>query len=360
MPSARDLILHLVQQAQHVAAPLQHTKQPLTSTKRAILRGDLTIAKVERCDENERRLLVGDAQDVKPSPRHSDEQMSWTSDLAQIEALPPKQRSLAAVARVLTTLNLSGAKLSSLDLREFKHLKTLSVSSNPDITELSGVPASLTTLEAYDCSIAAISWKPTALPQLTSLALSYNPISDAALLAIVQACPALSCLDLAWTHISDTAAAIAALQKLPALRILALEGSPLSLFSSYRRSFVCELPQLRALDGSRIQSSEREACSTEQQLQQQQPAAANASSDVQAALSTDTVVLRLELQSVVLDAPPPAAERKSSKSSKGKTAAAVAGKDKPKAKPPANGKHSSHVSATDNTAVTINALKYLY
>jgi hypothetical protein len=347
MPSAREALLHLVQQEQHVTTPLQHTKQPQSTSKRAILRGDLTIAKVERCDENERHTHAVDTQDAKRSAAYSNKQLTWTSDLAQIETLPLKHRSLAAVARVLTTLDLSAAKLTSLDLREFTHLKSLNVSSNPDITELSGVPASLITLEAYDCSIATISWKPAALLQLTTLALSYNPVSDAALLTLVQACPALSCIDLAWTHMADSPAAIAALQRLLELRILALEGSPLSLLASYRRSFVRALPSLRALDGCRIQSSEREAYSTEQ-LQQQQADPTNDTFEVAAAVSTDTVLLRLELLSIVLDVPPPAVDSKSSKNSKGKVGAA-AGKDKPKAK--AAGKRTSHVSTCVSAAV---------
>ncbi|KAG5180331.1 hypothetical protein JKP88DRAFT_324405 [Tribonema minus] len=119
--------------------------------------------------------------------------------------------------------------------------------------------ASSNVVAASCCSIAAIDL-PT-LPQLTTLNLAYNPVDEQTLGQLISACPNATSLDLTWSHLSDPWTAADRLRALAALRVLGIQGSPLTLTRQWRPHMLQRVPQLRALDGAVIDSPGRNSYS---------------------------------------------------------------------------------------------------
>jgi hypothetical protein len=172
----------------------------------------------------------------------------------QREARPaPLQSVRNAFERM--DLRDAGVECVGAELTRFERLRELDLSGNA-LRCLEALPPQLQALSANANEIDSVELGSEATPsRLVFLSLSGNRL--ASLAALAARAPRVAYLDISYNSVSDLPAALAALQQLPSLRHLFLEGNPCCLLASYRAQVVAALPRLEALDGRPVAAAER-------------------------------------------------------------------------------------------------------
>jgi hypothetical protein len=93
---------------------------------------------------------------------------------------------------------------------------------------------------------------------LTTFNAAGNNLCTEHALAPLKACKALTVLDLSDNHIGP--ALLAFFQHMPTLRVLYLQGNPITKLPTYRRHVVSALTGLTYLDDQPVHDIERAAC----------------------------------------------------------------------------------------------------
>jgi hypothetical protein len=143
------------------------------------------------------------------------------------------------------TLRMPRMKIERLDLENFQRLRELDVSGN-NLGRIDGIPWSLQILNAYDCQIESVGNLPESL---LHLGLGYNKLgSKDQLSAVVNMCPELVSLDMAFNSFCDFKETLETIAHLTKLKHLYLTGNPLALAPNYRLWVLKTLAGLEVFD----------------------------------------------------------------------------------------------------------------
>ncbi|XP_049906143.1 leucine-rich repeat-containing protein 43-like [Epinephelus moara] len=191
---------------------------------------------------------------------------SWspqTAALRQLAVLTPERLHTDFIYSYFTTLHILDKGVSVVDdgLLKFSKLEELVLSANK-ISEIpaENLPSTLKILELRDNWLSALnSLTSCPPPRLQYLGLSSNSLGSHDVVCHLTGThwPQLVCLDLSDCEFQNQQALLDALNTLPCLRTLVLEGNPFTLAPFYPGLTVDSLPRLSYLDASRISPEER-------------------------------------------------------------------------------------------------------
>ncbi|KAI8911105.1 hypothetical protein EDD86DRAFT_246441 [Gorgonomyces haynaldii] len=156
--------------------------------------------------------------------------------------------SMKELYALLKTLKLCGKAISITDpeLSHFTNLRYLSLNGNL-IENVQHLPPNLELQKVPEISH---------LKHLVHLGLSHNRIQS---LDDMQQMPQLQSLDLASNDLSDMSALSKIGECCKALRILSLSGNPISFIKNYRYMTLAHVPGVQNLDETQVMTQERRA-----------------------------------------------------------------------------------------------------
>uniref|UniRef100_H3BFP6 Leucine rich repeat containing 43 n=1 Tax=Latimeria chalumnae TaxID=7897 RepID=H3BFP6_LATCH len=192
---------------------------------------------------------------------------NWGADAEQLRQLAAKAPWLLTdkfIYSYFKVLRIVDKEVCDVDpcLLKFHNLKELVLCSNKiRKVNFANLPKTLKILELCANEISSMKDLCFTLlpPELQHLGLSYNKISCLSEYEYLTAdfWPSLICLDLSFNNLVDLLEIVTSLSTLLKLRILLLQGNPLTLIASYRGFTVDSLTKLNILDDMGISPDEK-------------------------------------------------------------------------------------------------------